>query len=304
MKTENRYFQFPLFLLRDLMTDKNKAMNNIIRYGLFSFAEKSKYDINDVIRQLIYCYYRNRAEIWDDLYQMVDSHVQSGDIEIDEDYSGFKGWAEFDPEIETLSIEEIFKTDSAFRDKAIDWHRVRQSYSFMQIEGDYQNAFNVGKKIHSTIPAGEPMPMVDKKLLFEFRDSEKSEFEMMQFVVNIGIRSIIGEKNFVKTNKLMILCRAFGYNTIKDLPNQMPDVYYKYSKRYHIDKVLERLELDNWNLHFYSHNIRGIYVGFKKKISLEDLIRFAEMKKRKNKIQDLKNAKKAAREKVLQQIGY
>ena len=42
--------------------------------------------------------------------------------------------------------------------------------------------------------------------------------------------------------------------------------------------------------------------GFKKKISLEVLIKFAEMKKKKNKIQDLKNAKKAAREKVLQQI--
>ena len=32
--TDEKYFQFPLFLMRDLMTDKNKVLNDIIRYGL------------------------------------------------------------------------------------------------------------------------------------------------------------------------------------------------------------------------------------------------------------------------------
>ncbi len=294
--TNDRYFQFPLFLLRDLMTDKNKALNNIIRYGLFSFAEKINPNMNEVIRQLMYCYYRDRADMPNDLIKLIDGHVNT-----DEDYNGFNG-TEFKPEYETEQLIEIFQSDSKFEAMAIEFYKIRQAYSFIGVTGNYQNCLSVGRQIQANIQKGEPMPMIDKNQLFEYRDSEKTEIELMQFAVNIAIRSIIGEKNYSKTNKEMILCRAFGYKTKNHLPETMPDIFRKYLNRYHIDKVLQKIELGNWNLIFYANNMRGMYIGFKSKISLEKLIEIAEMKREKKKLEDLKAAKKTAQEKVLIKI--
>ena len=294
--TNDRYFQFPLFLLRDLMTDKNKALNNIIRYGLFSFAEKINPNMNEVIRQLMYCYYRDRADMPNDLIKLIDGHVNT-----DEDYNGFNG-TEFKPEYETEQLIEIFQSDSKFEAMAIEFYKIRQAYSFIGVTGNYQNCLSVGRQIQANIQKGEPMPMIDKNQLFEYRDSEKTEIELMQFAVNIAIRSIIGEKNYSKTNKEMILCRAFGYKTKNHLPETMPDIFRKYLNRYHIDKVLQKIELGNWNLIFYANNMRGMYIGFKSKISLEKLIEIAEMKREKKKLEDLKQAKKIAQEKVLKKI--
>ncbi len=47
----------------------------------------------------------------------------------------------------------------------------------------------------------ELYPMVNLKLIFEFRDSEKSEFDLAQFAGYIAIRSIKGKKPYCKTNK-------------------------------------------------------------------------------------------------------
>ncbi|MEI8274213.1 MAG: hypothetical protein WCG08_16490 [Paludibacter sp.] len=299
--TNDRYFQFPLFLLRELMIDKNKALNDIIRYGLYSFAEKINPDLNEVIRQLMYCYYRNRADLPNDLIDLIESYIDTEKLLTDEDYNGFNG-TEFNPEFETEQLTEIFQSDSEFEAMAIEFYKIRQAYSFMSITGNYQNCLSVGRQIQANIQKGEPMPMINKSQLFEYRDEDKTEFELMQFAVNIAIRSIIGEKTHSKTNKEMILCRAFGYKTKNHLPETMPHIFRKYLNRYHIDKVLQKIEIGNWNLIFYANNMRGMYIGFKSKISLEKLIEIAEMKREKKKLEDLKQAKKIAQEKVLKKI--
>lgn len=302
MKQDDKYFQFPLFLLRDLWTDKHKALNNIIDYGLYYFAVKSKYDKENVARQLIYCYYRERDNLTNDLIVLIDEYAENGQIDIDEGYSGFVSDIKY-AETETEQLLQIFETDSDFENKAIEFHKIRQAFKFIGVTGNYYSALRIGKKIHSMIPAGEPMPMVNKHHVFEFRDNDKTELELMLFAANIAIRSIIGTGTHAKTNKAMILCRSFGYKSIKQIPDKMPEVYKKYSNRYHIDKVLQYLMLYNWNLIFYSNNMRGIYVGIKNRISLEELIETAERKKKKNKLQALKAKEKAIKEKVLIKIN-
>lgn len=301
MNTENSYFQFPLFLLRDLFKDKNKTLNDILRYGLYSFAEKIQPNIDDVIRQMMYCYYRKQNDLPNKLLKLIEYHIEEGNITIDEDYNGFDG-SEFNPDADS-EIRNLFLEEPNFYNMAFDWYRIQQSYKYFNVNGNYQNAIDVGSKIHSSIPAGEPMPMINKNQLFEFRDKEKTEFELMKFAVNIGIRSIIGKKDFIKTNKQMILCRTFGYKSNNNLPKKMPVLFYKYSKRYQIDKVLQSLELENWNLQFYSNHIRGMYIAFKNKISIDKLAEIAETKKMKNRIQDLKNTKKEATKKALNKIA-
>ncbi len=298
---DDRYFQFPLFLLRDLMTDKKSTLNDIIKYGLYSYSETIQTNMIDVITQLMYCYYRHRNDLTGNLQKSMQLYIGNGKLCLDEDYCGFDS-NNFYPENEINQLTEIFKNDIDFQNEAIEFIKIRKSYSYFGVDGDYEKCIIVGKEIQSEIPKGEPMPMVNKNQLFEFRDNDKTEFELMQFAVNIAIRSIIGERSYSKTNKQLILCRAFGYNTIKHLPESMPEVYRKYSNRYHIDKVLQRLEVDNWNLIFYGRNIRGIYIGIKKRISLEKLIEVAEKKKYKTRIEELKATKKATLQKVLNDI--
>ncbi|MBK6952308.1 MAG: hypothetical protein IPH24_09750 [Crocinitomicaceae bacterium] len=103
-----------------------------------------------------------------------------------------------------------------------------------------------------------------------------------------------------------MVSRMFGYTSHKHLPSRLSPLievlFKKYSNRYHIDKVLQQLEL-NWNVITYSNNIRGMYVAMEHKISIEALALAAETKKQKNRIIELKNAKALAKQKALQQLN-
>jgi len=299
--TDDRYFQFPLFLLRDLFIDKYTALNSIIQYGLYSFSVRVHPSMNDVTKQLMYCYYRKKSDLPKDLLKKVQSYVDNGELDLNGDYEGF-GDEGFNPEVEIEQLLEIFNFDINFKDKAIEFYKIRQAFIYLGIKGNIEKSLEIGKKIHDKIPKGEPMPMINKTQLFDFRDNEKSEFDLMLFAVNIGIRSIIGQNTNRFTNKKMILSRAFGYKSTKCLPETMPELFSKYSQRHHIDRVLRKLELGNWNLITYSHNMRGMYIGLKNKISLENLIEIAESSRTKNKIEDLKVAKSALREKAIIKI--
>jgi len=302
MENKEKYFQFPLFLMRGLFIDKEKALNDIISYGIYHFS-KMDYDIEEVAKQLMYGYYR--SGLTNDLIVLTQSYIDKESIEIDEDNNSFYG-SEFNPETEVYQLLEIFENDNNFKEKAIEFFQIKQAYSFLGIEGSVENTLKAGKAIEKIIPEKEPFPNISKSLVFDFRDNEKSEFDLIQFAAYISIRSILGRKGYCKTNKKMIISRMFGYKSNKDLPDEMDpaikDLFIKYSNRYHIDKVLLHLEL-NWNIITYSRNIRGLYVGNGNKVSIADLVLFAETKKKKRKIENLKSAKIEAREKALQQLN-
>lgn len=306
--SDERYLQFPLSMLRNLFADKLKTINDIIEFGIYRFSKKQDYNLLEVARQMMYCFYRKQGDLTNDLRRMIQRYIDSENIYFDEDYNGFAG-SEFNPETEIRQITELFEADTDFKEKAIEFYQIRQAYSFLGIKGNFENCLKRGKEIEKTIPEHEPYPSVNKSKLFEYRDENKTEFDLMQFACYIGIRSILGVKSYCRTNKEMILCRAFGYASKKHLPVTMnPDIkelFNKYLKRYHIDKVLQSLQL-NWNILIYSHNIRGLYIGsenLEKKITLDSMALLAETQKKKNQIAELKKRKHEATEKALQQLN-
>jgi len=305
--SDERYLQFPLCLLRNLFADKLKTINDIIEFGIYRFSKKQDYNLLEVARQMMYCFYRKQGDLTNDLRRMIQRYIDSENIQIDDDYNGFSG-SEFNPETEIGNIMELFNTDNNFMEKAIEFYQIRQACSrdLLNITCNFDYVLKHGKEIEKTIPEGEPYPSINKSLFFDFRDHEKTEFDMMQFACYIAIRSILGEKPYCRTNKEMILCRAFGYKSNKELPATMnpviKELFDKYNKRYHIDRILQSLEL-NWNILIYSHNIRGLYIGLSKKITLESMIVQAETKKKKKQIDALKKRKDEAREKALQQLN-
>ncbi len=136
-------------------------------------------------------------------------------------------------------------------------------------------------------------------------NKDKSEFDVAQLAAYVSIKSILGTKKYVKTNKAHIVSRMFGYSSVKHLPKEMipsiKSLFTKYNSRYHIDKVLQLLEL-NWNVITYSNHIRGMYIAMGNKISIVELASAVETKKKKNQISELKRSKIEARDMALLQL--
>lgn len=221
-------------------------------------------------------------------------------------------------------------------------------------------------------------------IMWEYYKYEKNEFQIACFRAFCAVKSILGDSEYCKTNKSMILARMFGRskpNTKKDLfgldQNSDPEYFTsitkatdylemegyiipyktfisesiqsenlkavklpngykidrtelmryikranlekkifngsdsmgnkltnsmlerKYANRYHIDKVLEELQL-SWGLKLYSDHIRGMYVSFTK--SLDDLAVINELSKKSNKRNNLKEQKRQAKEFALKRL--
>lgn len=304
MKPQNeRYLQFPLFLIRNIFTNKEQVINQIIKYGIYRYLTRFKYAIDNIAQQIIYDYYKGNLS--NNLKRKIDL-IESDTIGKDYDYNGFTGTGRFEPDNEATELMEHFKNDDDLYLMAIEHYQIHLAYQSLNISGNKETCLQVGKEIENQIFKGEPMPMINTSLLFDFRDNPKSEFELIQLCAFIAVKSILGIKTAVKTNKNHIVSRIFGYASIKHLPTEFDEVtkalYIKYSYRYHIDKVLQHLEL-NWNIITYSNNMRGLYVAVNNKISIEQLALLAESKKHKNRILDLKQKKADAKNKALQQLN-
>lgn len=304
METKEKYLQFPLFLIRNMVIDKETTINKILNFGIYKYSKNFDYSIEDASKNLVYYYCRKQNDLTKYLLKAINRYSCVEILDLDEDCSGFQG-KEFEPAYEIEQLIEIFKTDTEFKNEVIEFYQMQLSYNSLGISGNIEMSLKQGKEIESQIEKNEPLPMINMKLLFEFRDKEKSEFDLMQFVAFVGIKSIIGKKQYVKTNKNHIISRMFGYSSIMQLPNEdnaiIKELIKKYSYRYHIDRVLLYLEL-NWKLMTYSNNIRGMYLSIENKINIDELALIAETKKHKNKIKALQQLKIDAKEKALKQL--
>jgi hypothetical protein len=296
------YIQFPLIMVRKLFINHKEAIKKIMTYGFYNFSKFISYTIDNVARQIIYSYGCKRSDLSNDLIDAIEGYIKEGKLNIDV--------KNYDSGI--TELKEIFTTDTSFKTNAIEFYQMHQSFDLFHVPGNIPETLRRGKETDKHIPEKEPFPMINIKLLFKFRDYDKSEFEIAQLAAYIAVRSILGKKPYCRTNKLMIISRMFGYTNhfklFEDNLNEKPELYklyQKYSTRYHIDKVLQELEL-NWNVIYYSKKIKGMYVGMKdemKNISYDSLAVMAEAKKRKNQIQKLKDQKIEARQKAIQQIN-
>lgn len=298
---ELKYFQFPLFLLRDLMKDKEMTLNKIICFGLYKASQRVKCDIREVARQLMFVYYSEIKKMPNELLKIIENSIDEGTLIIDEDYHGFNGNI-FDPETEIKCLinekNGLFRFDEDFFNLAVELYQIRQAYKFINISGNYKNTLNVSKSIEARIPDKEPLPMVSKDKVFEFRDNPKTERDLMKFACYIAINSILGKKLSCRTTKEMILCRAHGYKNRASMPEKLPATFVKYSNRYHIDRILIELS-DKWHMNFYARNMRGMYVG---KLPVEQLAEYAERNKLKNRVASFRNKQRQAQVRALQTI--
>ena len=310
-KKETKYLQFPLSMLPELILNSEETITKIVHYGIYRYSKnilekKEEQDIEKALKQFLYFYYRKNEFLTDRLIQTMERYNSEELLILDTDYNGFHNES-FNPESDIISLMAIIQMDSDFRYEILELYSIYRSSCFFNFEKTInpKQILKIGSKVSSEIKPKEPMVSCKFDHLENFYKNEKDEYEKIQLVAFLAIKSILGNKPWVKTNKNHIVCRMIGYSSVKELPNKFSENEYKlfntYSHRYHIDKLIRKLEL-NWRLVVYGKNMKGMCIGLKDSITLEKLVFEAEKNREKNRIIDLKNLKRDAELKALNQL--
>lgn len=297
-----RYIQYPVFLFQNLLIEKEKTLDTILVYGIYQFALKIKYTYSDVAKNLIYHNYKGSLPV--PLAKKLNNQKYKWIGQVT-DYQCFNVDGAFEPyeeEVEELLL--AFEDGTDLMDLAIEFYQIVNAHKLLGVRGSFEHNLRQGKRLAAECQIkGEPMAMLNLKLLFEFRDKPKTEVELMEFAFYIGIKSILGKKQVTKTNIRHILSRALGYKSVSAVPEKVleGEIFIKYSKRYYYTKILKNLEA-SWYLKQYSKKIRGIYVSIGSDVTYEYIIRIAETGKKSYKENQVKRAKAIALNTIRQEL--
>lgn len=303
MRDKGRYIQFPLSLLRCFCTDKNNTIIRILNFGIYHYSKKFDFNIKCVAQQIVYDNYR--GYLTNDIINIINSY----DLEyfgLDEDYNGFDTRDGFSPLNEINELLCLYENNELFKSLSIEYYRVHLALQSLKISAsNIDSLLLCAKRTESNIKEKEPLPMVNIQLLFDFMEKE-NEFDIIQLLCYISLKSILCKKSYCKSNKNHVLFRMFGYNSSKDTDidfnTKTKELFSKYEKRYHFDKLMNAMQL-NWNILYYSFHNRGFYIGNSKLTTIDEIIKKSIMNKQSNKIEALKKMKTNTRNKILNYIN-
>lgn len=278
-KNEYGYLQFPLCLLMETYRDIDRGLNLILSYGIMNYALKLKYNIDDVARQAIYHFYRKENVLQTSIIEKINSAINDGfSFTPDDDYNGFGTNGKFDPDLNIIEIKTLFDKDNEFKAKCIINYQLHLATSKDHLGitigsndstiNRYNEAAQIKKNFEDKF-GPDAMPFCKKGMLFDFRDKQKKDIDL--FRAYIGIKSMIGRRNFISSNKPAILSRMLGlkcksafefYTTdkYKKDKNLLPSVE-KYSKRYHMDKLLLTLAERKYIMFLSKEKVSIIYLS-------------------------------------------
>lgn len=94
--------------------------------------------------------------------------------------------------------------------------RMKESANFFNIKfGNIERAMQKAKEIHNSLKKGTPFASVRLKMLWDYYDNPKKEADIAYFCAFCAIKSILGDKGYIKTNKSLIIARMFGLVDVK-----------------------------------------------------------------------------------------
>lgn len=304
-----KYFQFPLCLLQNVLSNSESGIGLIICFSVINRAKKTNYSMHDVSRQLMYDYYRNLDVMEDVLQKKFKKYIKQDEIILDEDYNGFVGIDNtFNPETNIKELQVIFRKDKEFEEFAIFHYQITCAAKLLNVQlGDIDNTIDryeeALKQInhHQAKFGNDPMPGITTDLLWDVKGKKNNE-EVELLCALTAIRSIIGQRSYSPTYKNVILMRMIGAKSKKALeeclnaenPNKnLKIVYEKYSNRYHMDKMIEKLRERKF---IQSKIALGRKIYFSTKLSMNELENvLKEERKKKN----FKKVEAEARKRIL-----
>lgn len=169
---------------------------------------------------------------------------------------------------------------------------------FNVILGNFAKSERDGRTLYNSIDLPAPMTGISHDLLFTFYKEHKSEHEIAALMAFLAIKSILGKKSYCRVTNEHLLCRMAGYASNKDMA-ELPEYLKRYTSRRSMNSL--KIELQrNYGLKIYARYTRGFFVSFT--MSLEELIREVEMKRKRYYETNLKAQTSSAVTKVINQL--
>lgn len=187
--------------------------------------------------------------------------------------------------------------------------------------GNFEYALQNGIELYDSIPEKSPMAGIGKGMLFDFYKNKKSEFEKISLVGFLTLKSILGTKDYCKTNNSLWLARMdgqpkavkldtddfLGNKSFNEYKIELSEEINKFANEYQTKKIKNELR-NNWGLVTYSRFTKGFYISFnvtdskgkKRGLNLKELIEVAEISRKSNKQLEYKQKEKELLKEVLQ----
>lgn len=292
-KTEYGYIQFPLCLLKETYHDFKKGMNLITDYGIVCYAKKLHYCDEDVSRQLIYDYTRHKDSLGPYLLSKL-SEIS----DIDDDFAnGNILWTEgIEPSSYLIeAVQWLLDNDSRFEAEAVLHYQLHLATSTDHLSitfneectlKSYNEALKIKEKFECQF-GRDAIVSIKLDMIMNFIDNEA---DIDLFRAYVGIRSLIGRRNFISCNKPAILSRmlglkskeAFNYFIRKKQyrdDNLLP-IYEKFKVRYHMDRLIRKLVEKKFIMFLSIKNVSTMY--FSKYMAPKDLAGLVQKSKERN----------------------
>jgi len=262
------FYIIPASLIKRLFLSSD-AYEELLHVGGYLSAKRvSSYADEDVIKHLVYCWYRKKDALtpslrkrisdniaqWDEIYEDCgveddyglfdqDGEIQTGEYFLYEDYEECK---DREPETPYGFFAQWCAEKPAFMDEVREWHDV---YIFKDTCGLVVNGNNIAKTIQvgKSLPnLGEnyPYAMISPDFLIKYRDKNKTEHARIELAMLLAINSITGKQEWACTTRNFILARMFGAKKVSEIDEalkgrtsketqQLKDAYAFYSNPNH-----------------------------------------------------------------------
>jgi hypothetical protein len=301
---QEKYFQFPLFLMRPLLSDPLETLNNIFIFGFFRYAYSIQLTKDQIADRVIYAWVNNKLTV--KLRKILIDYEYDGRIVKYVDYNGFGSLdREYNPEDQREQLLELFNENDRLFNLSYEYARIETA--IYNLKAFYEcPVYETIREYESwynglTVPDKEPFPQINISLLIDYIQNKHTDYDFIQLAAFIGINSIIGKAQYKRTNKAHIVARMLGYKSKNHLPAGPLPLFEKYMKRYQFDRLKTTLQLF-WNLLFESRGIHGYYIGNAGKIDLVSLKVAVKGKQLINKKAELKEKEKQAEALARQRI--
>lgn len=157
--------------------------------------------------------------------------------------------------------------------KEEDIKRAADYYRVPILETSIKTALKNGRTLYDSIPSRSPIAGISSDVVLDYRQNEKSEFEIACFCAYAGVKSYLGKDPYKKITNLTLLSRMSGYSSEREIQENNPIFLSLYSSRWKIDKIKSNLKM-RWGVKIYSRHTRGLWVSTT--MNLEELIIVAE----------------------------
>lgn len=308
-KSDFKYITVPLSAIKRLYTNPKTAIEDIFYIGILQVSKYEDIDETAAIRQLLYCYYRESNELTHYLKLKFETLIADDVFIPDEDYNGFSG-DEFNPEDDIYSIGSYIEDnqDTEFQKAIMEFHAVRQLKGVFNMKFNTGSIIDKGNKLIANLPDGDALITIKTDMMFDFYKNKKTAYEIDMFACYLGIRSILGKKEFCFTTRKMILCRMIGCKSSKDIKDatkikELKKVYESYSIDYRMTKLLDNLVVNNFISKIAVKALRRTYISTQFNMEeLEQAIKSDLQNNSKKRIQKNKQDEKDAASRILSSL--